>query len=177
MPDPFSLAELRDALEIVGEVMAPTPQYNWPLLSARAATSLWVKHENHTPTGAFKIRGGLVYMKSLERAGRLPPGFITATRGNHGQSIPYAAARVRVPVTVVVPSGNSVEKNRSMVAWGAELIEHGGDFDEAREHATGLAQQQGLVFAPSFNPQLVRGVATYAYELFTCVPDLAAVAV
>lgn len=168
----FSLDSLHQAREVVGTVMNPTPQYQWPLLQARAGVQVWVKHENHTPTGAFKVRGGLVYMDSLYRQNALPAGFITATRGNHGQSIPFAASRYGVPVTVYVPEGNSVEKNRAMQAWGAKLVVHGSDFDEARMESARVAEEKGLAFAPSFHPDLVRGVATYAYELLTSVADL-----
>lgn len=168
----FSLAELQQASEVVYAAMAPTPQYAWPLLAAQTGCEVWVKHENHTPTGAFKVRGGLVFMEQLHRENRLPAGFITATRGNHGQSIPFAARRYGVPVTVLVPKGNSREKNRAMQAWGAELLEHGDDFDEARLEAARLAEARGLMFAPSFHPALVRGVATYALELFRAVPAL-----
>jgi len=155
--------------------MAPTPQLRWPLLAERAGTNVWVKHENHTPIGAFKVRGGLVYLRALAETRNLPRGFVTATRGNHGQSIPFAAARYGVPVTVVVPEGNSTEKNRSMRAWGARLIVHGGDFDEARAEAERLAATQGLAFAPSFHRDLVLGVATYGLELFGALPRLRAV--
>ncbi len=168
----FSLESLHQAREVVSSVMSPTPQYRWPLLQERSGVEVWVKHENHTPTGAFKIRGGLVYMDNLHRQNALPTGFITATRGNHGQSIPFAASRYGVPVTVYVPEGNSVEKNRAMQAWGAELVVHGSDFDEARQEAARVAKEQSLAFTPSFHPDLVRGVATYAHELLTGVDDL-----
>ena len=168
----FSLESLHQAREVVGTVMNPTPQYQWPLLRERSGLAVWVKHENHTPTGAFKVRGGLVYMDNLHRQNALPTGFVTATRGNHGQSIPFAASRYGVPVTVYVPEGNSAEKNRAMQAWGAELVVHGSDFDEARLEAGRVAEESGLAFAPSFHPDLVRGVATYAYELLTGVADL-----
>lgn len=168
----FSLAELEAAAELVYGVLPPTPQYAWPLLADATGCEVWVKHENHTPTGAFKVRGGLVMMARLHEAGRLPAGLVTATRGNHGQSIPFAARRYGVPVTVLVPRGNSHEKNRSMQAWGAELIEHGDDFDAAREQAARLAAERGLTFAPSFHPALVLGVATYALELFRAVAAL-----
>ncbi len=168
----FSERQLAEACDIVGSVMPPTPQYKWPLLQARCGVEVWVKHENHTPTGAFKVRGGLVFLDELHRSGNLPAGFITATRGNHGQSIPFAAARYGVPVTVVVPEGNSTEKNRAMQAWGAELIVHGRDFDEARVESERLALERELRFAPSFHPDLVRGVATYGHELFKAIRDL-----
>ncbi len=172
MPPLFSLGELDDAARIVGEVFPPTPQYSWPLLRDRCGLDVWVKHENHTPIGAFKVRGGLVFLEGLARRGEMPSGLITATRGNHGQSIPFAARRHGVPVTVYVPEGNSEEKNRAMRAWGAELVIHGRDFDEARAECARVAQAHGLMFVPAFHPDLVRGVATYARELFGAVPDL-----
>jgi len=168
----FSLDALNDAREVVGKVFDPTPQYCWPLLRARCGVDVWVKHENHTPTGAFKARGGLVFMDGLARRNALPRGLITATRGNHGQSIPFAASRYDVPVTVYVPEGNSVEKNAAMRAWGADLVVHGSDFDMARVESARIAEEKGLTIAPSFHPDLVRGVATYAFELFSAVPDL-----
>ncbi|MEJ2089782.1 MAG: pyridoxal-phosphate dependent enzyme, partial [Gammaproteobacteria bacterium] len=140
-----------DAREIVGSVFGPTPQYAWPLLRARLGVEVWVKHENHTPIGAFKARGGLVYMEHLKRRGALPKGLVTATRGNHGQSIPFAASRHGVPVTVYVPEGNSVEKNAAMRAWGAELVVYGSDFDMARMEAERVSKDEGLAFAPSFH--------------------------
>jgi len=168
----FTLEALNQARDVIGQVFDPTPQYSWPLLRERCGVEVWVKHENHTPTGAFKARGGLVFMDALNRRDALPRGLITATRGNHGQSIPYAASRYGVPVTVYVPEGNSIEKNAAMKAWGADLVVHGSDFDEARVESARVAQEQDLTFAPSFHPDLVRGVATYAYELLTAVPDL-----
>ena len=119
----FTLSDLEEARAIVYSTVAPTPQYAWPLLRDQSGTEVWIKHENHTPTGSFKVRGGLVFVEELRRRNELSNGLITATRGNHGQSIPYAASRFSVPVTVVVPRGNSIEKNRAMEAWGAELIE------------------------------------------------------
>jgi threonine dehydratase len=151
-------------------VFPPTPQYAWPLLAARSGAEVWVKHENHTPTGAFKVRGGLVYLDRLKRDRPGVPGVVSATRGNHGQSLAYAGKRAGLPVTIVVPHGNSVEKNAAMRAQGARLVEHGADFDAARQHAMQLAAEQGLEFAPSFAPDLVRGVATYALELFRGAP-------
>lgn len=168
----FTLSELEDALAIVYASVAPTPQYAWPLLGDRTGCEVWVKHENHTPTGSFKVRGGLVYVQELCQRNEPPKGLITATRGNHGQSIPYAASRFSVPVTVLVPEGNSVEKNRAMRAWGAELIEYGHDFDEAREQAARLARERDLCFVPAFDVSLVKGVATYAYELLTALQGL-----
>ncbi len=168
----FDLEALEHAVNVVRTAMLPTPQYAWPLLAHRLGCEVWVKHENHTPTGSFKVRGGLVYLSELHGSGQLPAGIITATRGNHGQSIPFAARRHGVPVTVVVPEGNSPEKNRAMQAWGAELLVHGRDFDEARLQAERLAEERGLSFVPSFHPALVRGVATFAWELFQAVGEL-----
>ena len=155
--------------------MAPTPAYRWPGLCRRAGCELWLKHENHTPIGAFKVRGGLVYLDELQRGAGLPRGMVTATRGNHGQSIPFAARRYGVPVTVLVPEGNSVEKNAAMMGWGAQVVEYGRDFDVARVEAERRAVADDLLFTPSFHPALVRGVATYALELFSTVEDLDAV--
>lgn len=167
----FTLEELREARLIVAEAMPPTPQYRWPLLDEATGCQLWVKHENHTPTGAFKVRGGLVHMRRRREAGQTG-GIITATRGNHGQSIGFAALREGITATIVAPHGNSVEKNAAMRALGVELIEAGADFDEARGVADQLAEERGLDYVPSFHPDLVVGVATYAYELLTAVPDL-----
>ncbi|MDA1074642.1 MAG: threonine dehydratase, partial [Proteobacteria bacterium] len=167
----FTLDQLNDATAVVREAMLPTPQYHWPQLSEETGCQVWVKHENHTPTGAFKVRGGLVYLKELTSRGERPQ-LITATRGNHGQSIPYAAARYGVPVTVLVPEGNSVEKNAAMRAWGASVETFGADFDVARVEAERRAVERGLTLVPSFHPALVRGVATYALELFQAAPDL-----
>ncbi|WP_439598972.1 threonine dehydratase [Falsiroseomonas sp.] len=168
----FDLPALEAAARLVHSVFPPTPQYAWPLLAARTGAELWVKHENHTPTGAFKVRGGVVFMERLKRERPDVPGLISATRGNHGQSLAYAGQRIGVPVTIVVPEGNSREKNAAMRAQGARLVEHGADFDAAREHAMVLAAAEGLEFAPSFAPDLVRGVATYALELFRAAPPL-----
>lgn len=166
-----SLASLESAAALVYESMPPTPQYRWPLLESRAGTELWVKHENHTPTGSFKVRGGLVYFDDLCRSGK-PVGVITATRGNHGQSVGFAARRYGVPATIVVPHGNSVEKNAAMRALGVELIERGRDFQAASEAAADIAAERGWHRLPSFHPLLVCGVGTYALELFRAVPDL-----
>jgi threonine dehydratase len=170
--DMFSLAELEDAARLVHGHFGPTPQYAWPLLRARTGVDVIVKHENHTPAGAFKIRGGLVYFDRLRRERPHVTGVASATRGNHGQSLAYAGAKAGVPVAIVVPRGNSVEKNAAMRAFGAELIEHGADFDEARAHATRLAADRGYEFAQSFHPDLVKGVATYALELFRGIADI-----
>lgn len=169
----FSLDELELAAEAVRSVVPPTPAYAWPLLSKRTGVEVFVKHENHTPVGAFKIRGGLVYFDALRRAGQLPKGAVTATRGNHGQSIALAAAQNGIPCVIVVPEGNSAGKNAAMAAFGAELIVAGADFDESRAVAAEIAETRGYHFVPSFHPELVKGVATYAHELFLAVPDLA----
>jgi threonine dehydratase len=168
----FDLNELERALEVVHSAMPPTPAHTWPLLAERLGASVVVKHENHTPTGAFKVRGGLVYVDRLKRERPHTSGLISATRGNHGQSLAYAASRYRVPVTILVPHGNSVEKNRAMRAFGAELVEHGEDFQSAREEAGRRAKLNGFEFVPSFHPDLVTGVATYALELLRKAPDL-----
>lgn len=167
-----SLAEIREAQKLVYSVMSPTPQISWPLLNERLGTRLWVKHENHTPIGAFKARTAIVYAAELFRREQGIRGLITATRGNHGQSVALAGQRFNVPVTIVVPFGNSAEKNRAMRAQGAELIEFGGDFQEAREHATKLAEQRGLHMVPPFHRDFLEGVGTYWLELFEAVPDL-----
>lgn len=168
----FDLPALEAAARLIHHVFPPTPQFAWPLLAARSGAEVWVKHENHTPTGAFKLRGGIVYMDRLRRQRPSVPGVISATRGNHGQSLAYAGARAGVPVTILVPHGNSAEKNAAMRAFGARLIEHGADFDAARQEAERLARAEGLEFAPSFAPELVLGVATYALELFRGAPAL-----
>jgi threonine dehydratase len=171
----FTLDELRDAASLVHAHFPPTPAHRWPLLAARTGCDVVVKHENHTPTGAFKVRGGITFFDRLRR--RLPdcPGVVSATRGNHGQSLAYAGSRAGIPVTIVVPHGNSVEKNAAMRALGATLVEHGADFDAARGHAAPLAARDGKLFAPSFHPDLVVGVATYALELFEAAGPLDAV--
>lgn len=166
-------AEIDHAMREVRAVFDPTPAYAWPLLAARARASVIVKHENVTPTGAFKVRGGLNYMARLRKERPEVRGVISATRGNHGQSLAFAGSRAGVAVTIVVPHGNAQEKNAAMRAFGAELIEYGRDFDDARVHAMTLAQERGLTFAPSFAPDLVAGVATYAVELLAAHPDLA----
>ncbi|WP_149537763.1 threonine dehydratase [Siccirubricoccus phaeus] len=168
----FDLLALEAAASRLYRIMPPTPQFAWPLLAARCGAEVWVKHENHTPTGAFKVRGGLVLLETLQRARPGLPGVISATRGNHGQSLAFAGARLGIPVTILVPHGNSVEKNAAMRALGARLLEYGADFDEARQEAARLAGAEGLVFAPSFAPELVLGVATYALELFRGAPGL-----
>jgi threonine dehydratase len=167
-----SIAQLEQAARLVYRAMPPTAQYRWPLLCEALGTEVWVKHENHTPTGAFKVRGGLVYFDALARKTPRPPGVISATRGNHGQSVGFAAQRAGIPAVIVVPHGNSREKNAAMRAQGVELIEHGEDFQAAREHAAALATQRGLHMVPSFDPLLVQGVGTYSVELLRAVPEL-----
>jgi threonine dehydratase len=170
----FTLTDLMRATELVHSHLPATPQITWPLLSRRTGAEVWVKHENHLPTGAFKVRGGVVLADRLAR--EMPNrGLISATRGNHGQSLAWAGARFGLPVTIVVPFGNSDEKNAAMSALGATLIEHGSDFEEAREEAQRRAANKDLMFVPSFTPDLVKGVATYALDLFQSVPALDAV--
>ena len=168
----FTLHELADAEKIVRGFVPKTPTYAWPLLEKRSGVKIFVKHENHTPTGAFKARGGLVYVDALMRSDAPPKGLVTATRGNHGQSVALAATRNGVPCVIVVPEGNSREKNAAMRAWGGELVIGGADFDESRLIAAGIAEERGYSFTPSFDRDLVKGVATYALELFTDAPDL-----
>jgi threonine dehydratase len=156
-------------------IVPPTPQYAWPKLKARAGCTVWVKHENHTPTGAFKVRGGLIYLDRLHRAQPMVPGVISATRGNHGQSIAFAAARTGVPATIYVPRNNSRDQNSAIAAFGAQVVEFGRDFDEAKHEAFRVAAAKGLHFVPSFHRDLVTGVATYALELFRSVAHLDAV--
>ena len=164
--------EIEAAGKIIYEVMAPTSQYCWPLLTERLGTEIWLKHENHTPVGAFKIRGGLVYFADLAKSGQLPKGVISATRGNHGQSVGLAARRQGINAKIVVPRGNSSEKNAAMKALGVDLIEYGEEFQEAREYAGKIAEELSLLMVPSFHPLLVAGVATYSLEMLTAVPDL-----
>jgi threonine dehydratase len=168
----FSRTDLEAALAVVHAAMPPTPQYAWPLLQLRTGVEVVVKHENHTPTGAFKVRGGLVYMDRLKRERPHVKGVVSATRGNHGQSLAFAGARAGVEVTIVAPEGNAREKNAAMRAFGAELIEYGADFDEARTLLPRLAEERGYEVVPSFHPDLVTGVATYAHELFSAFSDL-----
>jgi threonine dehydratase len=168
----FTLTDLDRASRIVHSAMPPTPQYAWPLLAQRYGCTVVVKHENHTPIGAFKVRGGLVFLDGLRRERPHVRGIVSATRGNHGQSLALAASHGGLPVAIVVPQNNSSEKNAAMRAFGAELIEHGRDFDDARQRAAAVAEERGYEFVPSFHPDLVTGVATYARELFDAAPDL-----
>ena len=169
-----TLAAFQEAAAFVHETLDPTPQIAWPLLAERTGAQVWVKHENHTPIGAFKVRGGLVFMDDLRRHGPVE-GVIAATRGNHGQSIAFAAARLGLASTLVVPEGNAAGKNAAMAAFGGELVVHGADFEAAFDRAQALAAERGLAMVPSFDERLIRGVGTYALELFTAVPDLDAV--
>ncbi len=168
----FSLSDLQRAARSGARPPARYAANRWPLLSARTGAEVWVKHENHLPTGAFKVRGGVVFASRQPGPAR---GLISATRGNHGQSLAWAGRRFGLPVTIVVPFGNSAEKNAAMSALGAKLIEHGVDFEEARDEAHRRAAAEDLVFVPSFAPDLVKGVATYALELFQAEPGLDAV--
>jgi threonine dehydratase len=168
----FTLDELAAATATVRSYVPPTPAYAWPLLAERVGATVVVKHENHTPTGSFKARGGLVYVDALCRADRNLKGLVTATRGNHGQSVALAAARNGVPVVIVVPEGNSREKNAAMQAFGGELVTGGKDFDESRAVAAQIQNERGYHFVPSFHRDLVKGVATYALELFKSFADL-----
>lgn len=168
----FSRTEIADAATCVAAQMLPTPQIVWPLLSEAVGTRVWVKHENHTPTGAFKIRGGITFIDWLKRTRPDIKGIVTATRGNHGQSQARAATAAGLSATIVVPHGNSVEKNAAMRAFGARLVEFGSDFDISRQEADRLAREEILFLVPPFHPQIMRGVATYALELFQAAPDL-----
>ncbi|MFK3974242.1 threonine dehydratase [Pseudomonas sp. NPDC087358] len=171
MPRP-TLEDLENAARHVYRVMPATPQYAWPLLGARLGCTVWVKHENHTPTGAFKIRGGITFLHWLKSTRPEIQGIVTATRGNHGQSLAMAASALGMQALIVVPIGNSVEKNAAMRGFGGELVEFGRDFDEAREEAARLAAARGLYLVPPYHPELVKGVASYALELFNAAPDL-----
>ena len=167
----FNLSEIEAAAEVVRRHVPPTPQHRWPLLAGRTGCEVWVKHENHTPIGAFKLRGGITYLGDLKRRRPEVTGVIAATRGNHGQSIATAARALGLAATIVVPEGNSVEKNAAMKAQGAELLVHGHDFQAALEFALEKAEAEGLTPVASFDPQLVLGVASYGLELFTAAPE------
>jgi len=168
----FSAQELQDAAALVYTQMSPTPQYAWPQLAKRLGCEVWVKHENHAPTGAFKVRGGITYIDWVRRTMPDAPGVCTATRGNHGQSQARAATAAGIGAKIYAPVGNSVEKNAAMQAYGADLIEFGADFDVAKDEAIRVAAAEGLAVVPPFHKELVRGVATYGLELFSAVPDL-----
>jgi len=167
-----SLREIEDAARVVYREFQATPQYRWGLSSQRLGTDCWIKHENHTPVGAFKLRGGLTYFEALKQRDEMPKEVISATRGNHGQSIGWAARAHGVACIIVVPHGNSVEKNAAMRALGVSLIEHGQDFQESREFAMALAAERGAHMVPSFHADLLRGVSTYWWELMLAVPQL-----
>ncbi len=170
-----TLSEIETAKALIRPHIRETPTYRWPLLEAGLGCELWLKHENHTPVGAFKIRGGLVYMDELKRSQPDVQGVIAATTGNHGQSIAFAAKLNGLRAVIVVPHGNNPEKNNAMRSLGAELVEHGNEFQEALEYSRELAAREGLHAVPSFHPWLVRGVATYGLEMFRSVADLDAV--
>src|SRR6202167_6569623 len=167
-----TIDEIKQAQQLVYEVMPPTAQFVWPLLCERLGGEVWVKHENHTPIGAFKACTAVVYTAQLFRDVQRLPGLVTATRGNHGQAVALAANRFEVPAHIVVPRGNSAEKNAAMRAQGANLIEFGNDFQDAKEHAQHLAQQHGWHFVPNYHRDIIKGVATYWLEFFSAVPDL-----
>ncbi len=168
----FTKTELSDAAALVYQHMPATAQYSWPTLNKRVGTELWVKHENHTPTGAFKVRGGITFAHWLKKAHPQVQGIITATRGNHGQSQARAATAAGIKAKIIVPLGNSTEKNTAMRAFGAEVIEHGDDFNVAAVEASRLAEAEGLFMVPAMHKELIRGVASYGLELMTAVPDL-----
>jgi len=168
----FNWAELEAATRLVHRTILPTPQHAWPRLAELVGCEVWVKHENHTPTGAFKVRGGIVYMDALQRSGERVDGVITATRGNHGQSIAFSAVRAGIRTTIYVPHGNAADQNAAMRTFGATVVEFGKDFDEARIECARVAAERHLHYVPSFHRHLVRGVATYALELFRAVADL-----
>jgi threonine dehydratase len=167
-----TIDEIKDAQDLVRAVMPPTPQIVWPQLCERLGAEVWVKHENHTPIGAFKARTAVVYVAELFRESKNIQGLVTATRGNHGQSVALAAKRFKVPAHIVVPRGNSAEKNAAMRAQGADLIEFGDDFQESKEHAQKVAEQHGWHFVPSYHRDIVKGVATYWLEFFSAVSDV-----
>lgn len=171
----FTLTELAEAARLVHGLVPPTPQYPWPRLARFVGCQVWVKHENHTPTGAFKVRGGITYMDALQRRREPIAGVITATRGNHGQSVAAAAARAGVPATIYVPKGNAADQNAAMRALGATVVEFGKDFDEARGECGRIAAERNLHFIPPFHRELIRGVASYALELFGAVAGLCTV--
>jgi len=168
----FSLDELHQTANLVYQTMSPTPQYRWPLLCDRIETELWLKHENHTPTGAFKLRGSLSFNQWAKTSYPGTPGIVTATRGNHGQGQALAASSLGFKAKIVVPHGNSIEKNSAMRAFGADLVEYGEDFDAASIEAQRLSQSENLLLVPAFHPEIVKGVSSYALEFFTQVPNL-----
>lgn len=171
MPLP-TLAQIREAQAVVYRHMQPTPQYSWPLVNQRLGIEAWIKHENHTPVGAFKLRGALVYMDWIKQSQPEVKGVVAATRGNHGQGVGMAARLAGLRAVIVVPHGNSREKNRAMLAQGVELVEEGQDFQESLEFARRLAVERDYAMVDSFHERLVMGTATYAIELFEAAPLL-----
>ena len=167
-----SREKIDDAARFLAPLVPPTPQFRWPQVAAAFGAEVWLKHENHSPTGAFKARSGATYFRALMEREPGCPGVITATRGNHGQAVGLAARRFNLPATIYVPRGNSVEKNAAMRALGVTLVEHGDDFQEAREEAIRVGAQRGLHAVPAFHPDLVLGTSTCWAELFRAVPDL-----
>jgi threonine dehydratase len=167
-----TIDDIREAQQLVYALMQPTPQYSWPMLSERVGADVWVKHENYTPTGAFKARTAVVYASQLFCGADAPAALVTATRGNHGQSVALAARRFQVPAYIVVPKGNSKEKNGAMRAQGANLIEFGDDFQQAKEHSQQLAAERGWHWVPNYHPDIVRGVGTYWLEFFSAIQDV-----
>ena len=165
-------AAIESAAQFIGALMPPTPQYVWPQVAAAFGTEVWLKHENHTPIGAFKARSAAMYFQKLMKREPYCPGVITATRGNHGQAVGLAARRFKLPATVYVPHGNSVEKNNAMRALGVKLVEHGHDFQESREEAQRVGAREGLHMVPAFHPDIVLGVTSYWAEMFRAAPDL-----
>jgi threonine dehydratase len=170
-----TLAQIHEAQAVICGFMPPTPQYSWPLLNERVGAEVWVKHENHSPVGAFKLRGALVYLNWLKQSAPSLEGVVAATRGNHGQGVGMAARRLGLHAVIVVPHGNSVEKNRAMLAQGVELVEHGDDFQESLEFARELSAERSLAMVDSFHERLVIGTATYALEFFQAAPPMEAV--
>jgi threonine dehydratase len=170
-----TLDQIEEAQAIVYRYMSPTPQYTWPLINQRLGTEAWIKHENHTPVGAFKLRGALVYIEWLKQTQPGLAGVVAATRGNHGQGVGMAAGLIGLRAVIVVPHGNSPEKNRAMQAQGVELVEHGHDFQESLEFAYSLATERGFALVESFHERLVMGTATYALEFFKGAPPLDAI--
>ncbi|MFC3121616.1 threonine dehydratase [Agaribacter flavus] len=168
----FNLSDINHAADVIYQIMPPTPQYNWPQLSKQMDCDVWVKHENHTPTGAFKVRGGIYLMNQLEQRAVRPTGILSATRGNHGQSLSFAGQKTGIPVTIVVPEGNSNDQNTAIKGFGANLVIHGRDFEAARQYSATLLKSSGYQLIAPFAPELVIGVATYALEFLQAVKDL-----
>ncbi|MET1257262.1 threonine dehydratase [Aliikangiella maris] len=168
----FTLDQLKNTASLIYKTMSPTPQYNWPQISSSTGCEVWVKHENHTPTTAFKVRGGINLVNKLANQAEKVKGIISATRGNHGQSLAFAGALHNIPVMIVVPEDNSEDQNRAIKSYGAELIIHGNDYEEARQYAAKLEQESGFLYIPPFMPELVEGVATYALEFLTAIQDM-----